>query len=322
MESWVNFSEKEGHTDIQPSTRPGIEPGTFRLEGRDLPTASTLRCMNIPLPNNLRPIRAQLKGSKKLNTEMLEGSLPGTNHTILLRGCPACYHSCFVWPTQHMAAILNFSSVVSSSTHGTDTVITISSSELTTLKVQSPAQRPQRSAIGYADCSVNQEATQEDAGHFESHAERSICGMQQNVSSQRKWYHTTFAARRHRKWPNLVIFAALGVDATRRKKLVPSFKNEVILNVLVNDECSSNLKPLLAPVRRWNRPSEAFQGYTVKWKEPLRPQNPKRPQFPWGPFWPAWGHSDQREPKRHQWGPLWPYYFPKLLQGGAILTTH
>ena len=36
MEGWVNFSGKEGHPNIQPSTRPGIEPGTSRLEGRDL----------------------------------------------------------------------------------------------------------------------------------------------------------------------------------------------------------------------------------------------------------------------------------------------
>ena len=36
MESWVNFSGKEGHSNIQPSTRPGIEPGTSGLGGRDL----------------------------------------------------------------------------------------------------------------------------------------------------------------------------------------------------------------------------------------------------------------------------------------------
>ena len=36
MESCVNFSEKEGHPNIQPSTRPGIEPGTSGLGGRDL----------------------------------------------------------------------------------------------------------------------------------------------------------------------------------------------------------------------------------------------------------------------------------------------
>ena len=41
MESWVNLSGKEGHTDIQPLMRPGIEPGTFRLGGRDLTTAPT-----------------------------------------------------------------------------------------------------------------------------------------------------------------------------------------------------------------------------------------------------------------------------------------
>ena len=36
MESWVNTSRKEGHQNIQPSTRPGIEPGTTGLGGRDL----------------------------------------------------------------------------------------------------------------------------------------------------------------------------------------------------------------------------------------------------------------------------------------------
>ena len=36
MESWVNFSGKEGHPNIQPSTRPEIEPGTSGLGGRDL----------------------------------------------------------------------------------------------------------------------------------------------------------------------------------------------------------------------------------------------------------------------------------------------
>ena len=35
MESRVNFSGKEGHLNIQPSTRPGrIEPGTSELGGR------------------------------------------------------------------------------------------------------------------------------------------------------------------------------------------------------------------------------------------------------------------------------------------------
>ena len=45
-------------------------------------------------------------------------------------------------------------------------------------------------------------------------------------------HHATFAARLNRKWPNLVIFAALCVDATRRTKHVSSFKNEEILNFL------------------------------------------------------------------------------------------
>ena len=41
MESWVNFSGKEGHTDIQPSTRRGLNLGTFGLGGRDLTIAPT-----------------------------------------------------------------------------------------------------------------------------------------------------------------------------------------------------------------------------------------------------------------------------------------
>ena len=38
MESCVNFNGKEGHPNIQPSTRTGIEPGTSGLGGRDAPT--------------------------------------------------------------------------------------------------------------------------------------------------------------------------------------------------------------------------------------------------------------------------------------------
>ena len=42
------YGGKEGHTNIQPSTRPGIEPGTSGLGGRDLnhcanPSAMHLR---------------------------------------------------------------------------------------------------------------------------------------------------------------------------------------------------------------------------------------------------------------------------------------
>ena len=33
----MNFSGKEGHTDIQPSTRPGIEPGNLHLSTAYLP---------------------------------------------------------------------------------------------------------------------------------------------------------------------------------------------------------------------------------------------------------------------------------------------
>ena len=32
----MKFSEKEGHPNIQPSTRPGMELGTSGLGGRDL----------------------------------------------------------------------------------------------------------------------------------------------------------------------------------------------------------------------------------------------------------------------------------------------
>ena len=36
LESWVNFSGKEDHQNIQPSTKPRIELGTLGLGGRDL----------------------------------------------------------------------------------------------------------------------------------------------------------------------------------------------------------------------------------------------------------------------------------------------
>ena len=41
VESWVNFRGKDGHPNIQTSTRPGIEPETSGLGGRDLITAPT-----------------------------------------------------------------------------------------------------------------------------------------------------------------------------------------------------------------------------------------------------------------------------------------
>ena len=37
----TDLGRKEGHTDIQPSARPGIEPGTYGLGGRDLTTVPT-----------------------------------------------------------------------------------------------------------------------------------------------------------------------------------------------------------------------------------------------------------------------------------------
>ena len=37
----MNFSGKEGHSNNQPSIRPGIDPGTSGLGGRDLTTAPT-----------------------------------------------------------------------------------------------------------------------------------------------------------------------------------------------------------------------------------------------------------------------------------------
>ena len=43
--SELNFSGKEGRLNIQPSTRPGIEPGTSGLGGRDLyPSANPSAC--------------------------------------------------------------------------------------------------------------------------------------------------------------------------------------------------------------------------------------------------------------------------------------
>ena len=46
----MNFSGKEGHPNIQPSTRTGIQPGTSALGGRDLTTAPTpplLHCIDV-----------------------------------------------------------------------------------------------------------------------------------------------------------------------------------------------------------------------------------------------------------------------------------
>ena len=48
----MNFSGKEGQPNIQPSTRPGIEPGTSGLGGRDLnhcanPSALRMSASNI-----------------------------------------------------------------------------------------------------------------------------------------------------------------------------------------------------------------------------------------------------------------------------------
>ena len=45
----MSFSGKEGHPNIQPSTRPGIEPGTSGLGGRDLN-----HCANPSAPNCTR----------------------------------------------------------------------------------------------------------------------------------------------------------------------------------------------------------------------------------------------------------------------------
>ena len=41
IESWVSFRQEEGHTKIQISAEPGIEPVTLRLEGRDLTNCAT-----------------------------------------------------------------------------------------------------------------------------------------------------------------------------------------------------------------------------------------------------------------------------------------
>ena len=43
----MNFSGKEGHPNIQPSTRPGIEPGTTGLGGRDLNHCANPSAMNV-----------------------------------------------------------------------------------------------------------------------------------------------------------------------------------------------------------------------------------------------------------------------------------
>ena len=41
MESRVNLNRKEGHLNMQPSTKPIIGPGTSGLRGRDLTTGPT-----------------------------------------------------------------------------------------------------------------------------------------------------------------------------------------------------------------------------------------------------------------------------------------
>ena len=50
MESWVNFSGKEGHPNIQPSIRPGIELGTSGLGGRDLNHCANPSAINVLVP--------------------------------------------------------------------------------------------------------------------------------------------------------------------------------------------------------------------------------------------------------------------------------
>ena len=51
MESWVNFSGKEGHQNIQPSTRPGIEQD---WEAEILPLRQPLRYTTWNTTSSLR----------------------------------------------------------------------------------------------------------------------------------------------------------------------------------------------------------------------------------------------------------------------------
>ena len=49
----MNFSGKEGHPNIQPSTRPRVEPGTSGFGGRDLTTGPTPPLYSLILENVL-----------------------------------------------------------------------------------------------------------------------------------------------------------------------------------------------------------------------------------------------------------------------------
>ena len=58
MESWVNFSRKEGHPNNLPLTRPGIELETSGLGGRDLnhcpnPSAKYVCMYNVHIQTHL-----------------------------------------------------------------------------------------------------------------------------------------------------------------------------------------------------------------------------------------------------------------------------
>ena len=63
-----NFSGKEGHTDIQPSTKPGIEPWTFGLGDTDRTTAPTP-------PHEARQPERELLCSMQINWKQSLGSL-------------------------------------------------------------------------------------------------------------------------------------------------------------------------------------------------------------------------------------------------------
>ena len=56
----MNFSGKGGHPNIQPSTRPGIEPGTLGLGGRDL-----YHCANPSAKGKGLRLRVKVKGKEK-----------------------------------------------------------------------------------------------------------------------------------------------------------------------------------------------------------------------------------------------------------------
>ena len=85
MESWVNFSGKEGHPNIQTSTRPGIKPGTSGLGGKDLITA--------PTPTAAKQRKKTKKTTIKLNVPEGGGVLPRKRLLGMCRWMGSHFHN-------------------------------------------------------------------------------------------------------------------------------------------------------------------------------------------------------------------------------------